>query len=668
MKKTKILAFVLTVIMVLSMVSVFASAAFELTTSSELTSMKNAGTLAYSLVRNYEASDYKVDLLHDGTNGNCYIYVFDGKATKLQNADGVTTRKNVFWDENEKAILLTKYDTVRQQVTYKGVNFESTVRSVAIDGNHAETYTAGKEVYLNADMTAFVEAGTDGALSAYVTAKATYSSSKGKTTVSVAVGETYAIYDAETKTLTPAKKGDAGAVAVAAYSDDNNNGVYSSTKYSSGNATKGDVLNYVYVNIITIKHVKGQPVNNVFNTIPSADCKWATGGIEADGTFFYGKNKTVVAELQSDRYYNLAHVLYAEKVGNNGTDDLYTWFYDIYVDGIKAATGEVGPNYVGKTATEIAALTKYGYEFSTKVTGSTEKASEGTNEDKPAAYVKNIQIYAGPKDKFTYGNYVNSGNTVEGYDLTVNGGTLGLNYYLNFTGDVLADSTATVDFAIADGKTVSLKVADAEEVAGKGYKFTVPVSSAQMAKKITMTVNGKGTYYVYKNGTASTSYEYSVKEYADAVIASGATSENDKALAAAMLNYGAYAQKYFDYDAQNLPVATPDVSKVTDNDISAVTISGTAPTGTKAALVLDSDITIVIYDKDGNKIGEEKGITSLNLDKSYTITCEGDKTVTVSVLAIGEKVLESNATSENYKNLIKALKLFADASKPFAAQ
>ena len=53
-------------------------------------------------------------------------------------------------------------------------------------------------------------------------------------------------------------------------------------------------------------------------------------------------------------------------------------------------------------------------------------------------------------------------------------------------------------------------------------------------------------------------------------------------------------------------------------------------TVTKAALVLDSDITIVIYNADGEKIGEEKGITSLNLDKSYTITFEAQDVITTS--------------------------------------
>ena len=264
---------------------------------------------------------------------------------------------------------------------------------------------------------------------------------------------------------------------------------------------------------------------------------------------------------------------------------------------------------------------------------------------------------------------VNSANTVEGYDLTINNGVLGLNYYLNLPGVVLADENAKVVFTTPRGEVQEKLVKDVAAETNGTYKFTANVSSVEMAKDITMQIkSGETVYSIYKNGVASDAYTYSVKEYADAVIASDETSESDKTLVTIMLNYGTYAQKYFDYDAQNLPIAEPSVSLITDNDISAVTIAGTAPQGTKAALVLDSDITIVIYDKDGNKIGEKKGINSLQLDTEYTIELTGGTNVKVSVLAIGEKVLESNATSDNYKNLIKALKLFADASKPFAAQ
>jgi hypothetical protein len=174
-------------------------------------------------------------------------------------------------------------------------------------------------------------------------------------------------------------------------------------------------------------------------------------------------------------------------------------------------------------------------------------------------------------------------------------------------------------------------------------------------------VSGESVYNIYKNGTASEAYEYSVKDYAEKLL-TNATYGN---IAKAMLNYGAAAQTYFGFDTANLANAncayTTELNAVTTTG-SAVTITGTAPAGTKAALILDSNTTIVIYNAQGEKIGEKTGINSLSLDTEYTVAC-GDKEVKVSVLAIGEVVLASGTASENYKNLVKALKLFSDASK-----
>ena len=186
-----------------------------------------------------------------------------------------------------------------------------------------------------------------------------------------------------------------------------------------------------------------------------------------------------------------------------------------------------------------------------------------------------------------------------------------------------------------------------------------------MASAIKMEiVSGEKVYNIYKNGTASASSEYTVKEYAEAVIA-GNNTEAEKNVAKAMLNYGAAAQVYFGYNTEKLASAnyTEALAQVTSNDISAVTITGTAPAGTKAALILDSNTSIVIYNAQGEKIGEQTDINSKNLDTMYEIACQGGVNVKVSVLAVGEKVLESGTASADYKNLVKALKLFSDASK-----
>jgi hypothetical protein len=255
--------------------------------------------------------------------------------------------------------------------------------------------------------------------------------------------------------------------------------------------------------------------------------------------------------------------------------------------------------------------------------------------------------------------------TVKGHSLTIDNGTLGLNYFLDLPAEIKADANAKVRFTTPRGEVQETFVKDVTAETNGSYKFTATVSSVEMASDIKMEiVSGERVYNIYKNGTASGAYEYSVKEYADQVIA-GEYAEAMKNVAKAMLNYGAAAQVYFDFNTEKLANAncayTTELDAVTTTG-SAVTITGTAPAGTKAALILDSNTTIVIYNAQGEKIGEKTGINSKNLDTEYTIAC-GDKEVKVSVLAIGEKVLASGTATENYKNLVKALKLFSDASK-----
>jgi hypothetical protein len=219
-----------------------------------------------------------------------------------------------------------------------------------------------------------------------------------------------------------------------------------------------------------------------------------------------------------------------------------------------------------------------------------------------------------------------------------------------------------VRFTTPRGKIQETRVASVTPEENGLYKLTATLSSVEMAGNVKIEiVSGDEVYDLYTDGVAYKHREYSVKAYAERLFDDIIYGK----IARAMLNYGAYAQIYFGYCTDNLANAncayTTELNAVTTTG-SAVTITGTAPAGTKAALILDSDTSIVIYNAQGEKIGEKTGINSKNLDTSYEITCEGG-TVTVSVLAIGEKVLASGTTSENYKNLVKALKLFSDASK-----
>ena len=337
--------------------------------------------------------------------------------------------------------------------------------------------------------------------------------------------------------------------------------------------------------------------------------------------------------------------------------------YSVYVDGVYVGSGTMmSQTYINRIARDSGGnITNRG---EIDVTGLT---TEEANAKRLANYTPfTFRFYQ--EAGLTYysdniGVYMCEKTTVKGHSLTIDGGTLGLNCFLDLDAEVLADEGAKVRFTTPRG-TQETFVKDVVAETDGSYKFTAKVSSVEMASDIKMEiVSGERVYRIYKNGTASAAYEYSVKEYADALIA-GEYTEAMKNVAKAMLNYGAAAQVYFGFNTEKLASEnyTEALAQVTSNDISAVTITGTAPAGTKAALILDSNTTIVIYNAQGEKIGEKTGINSKNLDTEYTVAC-GDKEVKVSVLAIGEKVLESGTASAEYKNLVKALKLFFDASK-----
>ena len=169
--------------------------------------------------------------------------------------------------------------------------------------------------------------------------------------------------------------------------------------------------------------------------------------------------------------------------------------------------------------------------------------------------------------------------------------------------------------------------------------------------------------YVYNRIVAKTLF----KDYAEELLGDATYG----AIVKAMLNYGAYAQLYFAAKSGNQAGTLANASCAYTTELDSVTVDVADPTQTGtgkkvAKLILDTTTSIVIYDAEGNKIGEQTGISSKNLDTAYEIDCGTAGKVTVSVLAIGEKVLASQSVRDEYKSLIKALKLFSDASEALA--
>ncbi len=140
--------------------------------------------------------------------------------------------------------------------------------------------------------------------------------------------------------------------------------------------------------------------------------------------------------------------------------------------------------------------------------------------------------------------------SLKGYTVTL-GSTIGMNFYLALSDAVLADDGAYMLFTLPNGSTEKVYVKD---VKGNGttdvlgtpcYKFTCKVAVKEMtdAIKAQLVVDGK----------VAEECTYSVKEYAMYIVAHPSSYQAEEvALAKALLNFGASAQKMFQYNTYAL--------------------------------------------------------------------------------------------------------------------
>lgn len=117
-----------------------------------------------------------------------------------------------------------------------------------------------------------------------------------------------------------------------------------------------------------------------------------------------------------------------------------------------------------------------------------------------------------------------------------------VNYYMEMS-DSVFEHDAYLEFKIS-GQTYKINASDAAEVNENGktlYKFSCPVSAAQMSDTIE-------TRIVIDNNTKA-EYSYSVKEYASNLLSkSNEYPAETVKLVKALLNYGAAAQTFFNYN------------------------------------------------------------------------------------------------------------------------
>lgn len=293
----------------------------------------------------------------------------------------------------------------------------------------------------------------------------------------------------------------------------------------------------------------------------------------------------------------------------------------------------------------------------------------------------------------------NIGARLVGHSLTLDG-SVGVNFYMELSSEVISDSSAYMEFTLPGGKTSTVKVSEAptEVISGTTYyKFKCQVNATAMTDTITAQI--KSTV-----GNSKV-YEYTVKEYADYLFEhKNENTEFTKAaeLIEAMVNYGSYAQIYAGYNTENLAVGDAgDLKSVADVTIDEYTYtpseSETKVIFAGANLSLLSTTTLRMWFKitdveaESVMIGyqgkslemkqsgdyyyvELVGIPASNLDDEFNIDIIDGSTafqVTYSPMVYCANVVTRATTetrTEDLKNLIKALVLYNQAADAYISE
>ncbi len=285
------------------------------------------------------------------------------------------------------------------------------------------------------------------------------------------------------------------------------------------------------------------------------------------------------------------------------------------------------------------------------------------------------------------------GVSLAGHSVSLDG-DIGVNFYMELSDSVIAhQSTAYMHFSIPvkNGTTeqkMFVKDALKKKLNGKTYYvFKCGVAAKEMASQIKA--------QMFDNDLAGTEYTYSVKEYA-AYLLDHADEREDLAAAVplvkAMLNYGAYAQIYFDKNTDALANSVlPEADKeLGDVNITAPDKEFKLPEGVSfegATLSLKSETTLSLYFKssttlsfsvDGKKVETAKdgefqiarirGIAAKELQNRFKLNISaGNKSgsVTYSPMNYCYSALNGGTDNVSLINTVKALCLYSQAANAF---
>ncbi len=239
---------------------------------------------------------------------------------------------------------------------------------------------------------------------------------------------------------------------------------------------------------------------------------------------------------------------------------------------------------------------------------------------------------------------------------------IGAQLYAALSSDILDDTGAKVRFTYLDGSYVDKPLSDFET---KTYnnedvkKLTYEAVPAKLTEKVDISI-------IKSDGTQSNSYAFSPADYLDKFIA-GIKEDNGylgekKAIAKTLLNYGAYAQLYFDENTSDLAnknltenavetLSVDDILKNTvDEDTSKLSNDDLEYIGT--SLVCTDDTAMKVYFVNKNQLTldqiKQKYDIKVNGDSHYASNSNYEITLDGSLMCIKIEELYPYMLSANY--------------------
>lgn len=309
-----------------------------------------------------------------------------------------------------------------------------------------------------------------------------------------------------------------------------------------------------------------------------------------------------------------------------------------------------------------------------------------------------VQVYVPVMESITAGSGTQNAylylkdSLFTGSSITLDG-SVKLNSYMNFSDTAINDTNAKLVISTPDGRSDTIKMSQLQKGENTNEYFA---TTRIPAKEMTTELTGQ---FIDGNGNVIETFTTNVASNAKQVISSTAD-EKYKVVAAELLNYGARAQVYFNYNynASDSNLANNGLAvkrkntynnledTVFDSYTSSATgsISGISYYGSSLSFIADISIkhyftlesgnisdhtfkvngetTVPVYDEaTGKYYVTVSGISAKNFDTDYTVTVDGTYTLDYCVFDYCCKAQSANKAT--LKKLTKTLYCLWTAAK-----